>query len=141
MGHRTTSDLPIEADIVIVGSGITGASAARFLAEDARAKDLSMVMLDAREACWCATGRVCQAIRTLPLPHYSALTMLLLHFIERRPLSASSLLLDSRRRGFRSQKLQHRQVLHREPQRPVRVALVNRLQDLLDRAISESGRW
>ena len=64
MGHRTTSDLPIEADIVIIGSGITGASAARFLAEDARAKDLSMVMLDAREACWCATGRVCQAMRT-----------------------------------------------------------------------------
>ena len=65
MGHRTTSDLPTEADIVIVGSGITGASAARFLTEDARAKDLSMVMLDAREACWCATGRVCQAIRIL----------------------------------------------------------------------------
>ena len=60
--------------------------------------------------------------------------------IERRPLSASSLLFDPRRRGFRSQKLQHRQVLHRGTQRPVRVALVNRLQDLLDRAISESSR-
>ncbi len=58
LGHRTTVDLPSEADIVIVGSGITGASAARFLAEDGRAKDLSVVMLDAREACWGATGRV-----------------------------------------------------------------------------------
>lgn len=59
LGHRTTPDLPAEVDIVIVGSGITGASAARFLAEDPRAKGRSIVMLDAREACWCATGRVC----------------------------------------------------------------------------------
>lgn len=58
LGHRTTPNLPPTADIVIVGSGITGASAARFLAEDARAKDLSIVMLEAREACWGATGRV-----------------------------------------------------------------------------------
>ena len=57
LGHRTTSDLPEEADVVIIGSGITGTSAARFLAEDARAKDLSIVMLEAREACWGATGR------------------------------------------------------------------------------------
>ena len=59
LGHRTTPVLPTEADIVIVGSGITGTSAARFLAEDARARELNVVMLDAREACWCATGRVC----------------------------------------------------------------------------------
>ena len=58
LGHRTTADLPSEADIVIIGSGITGASAARFLAEDDRAKGLSIVMLEAREACWGATGRV-----------------------------------------------------------------------------------
>ena len=58
MNHRTTSDLPHYADIVIVGSGITGASAARYLAEDARANRLSIVMLEAREACWGATGRV-----------------------------------------------------------------------------------
>lgn len=61
LGHRTTPDLPTEADIIIVGSGITGASAARFLAEDTRAKGLTIVMLDAREACWCATGRVRRA--------------------------------------------------------------------------------
>lgn len=57
LGHRTTSDLPIKADIVIIGSGITGASVARYLSEDARAKNLSIVMLEAREACWGATGR------------------------------------------------------------------------------------
>ncbi len=58
LGHRTTPDLPAHADVVIVGSGITGASASRFLAEDERAKGLSIVMLEAREACWGATGRV-----------------------------------------------------------------------------------
>jgi cation diffusion facilitator CzcD-associated flavoprotein CzcO len=58
LGHRTTEQLPEEADIVIVGSGITGTSAARYLSEDARAKGKRIVVLDAREACWCATGRV-----------------------------------------------------------------------------------
>ena len=65
MGHRTTPDLPEETDIVIIGSGITGASVARYFAEDARAKDLKIVMLEAREACWGATGRNgghCQAL-------------------------------------------------------------------------------
>ena len=58
IGHRTTEDLPAEADIVIVGSGITGTSAASYLAEDARANGKSIVVLEAREACWGATGRV-----------------------------------------------------------------------------------
>ena len=58
LGHRTTAALPAEADVVIVGSGITGASVARYLSEDARAKHMSVVMLEAREACWGATGRV-----------------------------------------------------------------------------------
>jgi hypothetical protein len=59
-GHRTTEELPSQADIVIVGSGITGTSAARYLAEDERAKGKSIVLLEAREACWGATGRVNQ---------------------------------------------------------------------------------
>jgi hypothetical protein len=58
IGHRTTPELPSSADIVIVGSGITGASIARFLADDERAKNKSIVMLEAREACSGATGRV-----------------------------------------------------------------------------------
>lgn len=58
LGHRTTEKLPEEADVVIVGSGITGASAARYLDEDGSKK--SVVMLEAREACWGATGRVCK---------------------------------------------------------------------------------
>lgn len=64
-GHRSTRDLPKTADVVIIGSGITGTSAAYHLltgtngekSEDT--KGLSVVMLEAREACWGATGRVC----------------------------------------------------------------------------------
>jgi len=58
LGHRTTKTLPSEADFVIIGSGISGAFAAHFLQQDARGKDLKVVMLEAREACWGATGRV-----------------------------------------------------------------------------------
>ncbi|XP_044717172.1 FAD dependent oxidoreductase domain-containing protein [Hirsutella rhossiliensis] len=53
LGHRTTARVPAEADVVVVGSGITGAFAARRLAEAGRA----VLMLEAREACWGATGR------------------------------------------------------------------------------------
>jgi glycine/D-amino acid oxidase-like deaminating enzyme len=42
---------------VIIGSGISGASAARYLREEENGKDLDIVMLEAREACWGATGR------------------------------------------------------------------------------------
>ncbi|KAI1762380.1 FAD dependent oxidoreductase [Hypoxylon sp. FL1150] len=55
IGHRTTKELPRSADVVIVGSGITGSFAAHFLKE--KRPDLSIVMLEAREACWGATGR------------------------------------------------------------------------------------
>lgn len=57
LNHRTTSSLPETCDIVIIGSGITGASVARYLAQDDRMRGLSVVMLEAREACWGATGR------------------------------------------------------------------------------------
>lgn len=58
LGHRTTESLPTEADLVIVGSGLSGTSAAHFLREDEAGKNLKVVMLEAREACWGATGRV-----------------------------------------------------------------------------------
>lgn len=63
MGHRTTRDLPSEANVVIVGSGITAAGAAwrllRNPVSQARQGEQppSVVMLEAREACWGATGR------------------------------------------------------------------------------------
>lgn len=58
LGHRTTEKLPLRADVVIIGSGIAGTSAAHWLAESGKGKDLNVVMLEAREACWGATGRV-----------------------------------------------------------------------------------
>lgn len=54
LGYRTTIDLQPTADVVIVGSGITGTFAAQELVSGGR----GVVMLEAREACWGATGRV-----------------------------------------------------------------------------------
>ena len=48
--------LPRYVDVVIVGSGITGTSAARTLVKDG-GKNLKVLMLEARQACSGATGR------------------------------------------------------------------------------------
>ncbi|KAH7120377.1 FAD dependent oxidoreductase [Dactylonectria estremocensis] len=53
MGHRTTTHIPGHADVVVIGSGITGTFAAQTLVADGR----EVLMLEAREACWGATGR------------------------------------------------------------------------------------
>lgn len=58
LGHRTTKDLPPTADVVVVGSGITGAFAAKELKEAPGGADKRVLLLEAREACWGATGRV-----------------------------------------------------------------------------------
>ena len=81
LGHHTTKDLPPTADVVVIGSGITGAFAARELVAGGR----GVVMLEAREACWGATGRV-----SLP-PLYMCMQYTIgadLTVIEWRPLSA-----------------------------------------------------
>jgi hypothetical protein len=57
IGFRSSENLPEYADVVVVGCGITGASAARFLCE--QDSGLRVVVLEAREVCWGATGRVC----------------------------------------------------------------------------------
>jgi len=67
LGHRTTEALPTRADVVVVGSGITGAFAARFLKENL-AKDGLVLMLEAREACWGATGRVSGFLHLVDFP-------------------------------------------------------------------------
>jgi hypothetical protein len=66
LNHRTTKDLPPVVDVVVVGSGIVGAFAAWRLLQDGQGGELSgarrnvqnVLMLEAREACWGATGRV-----------------------------------------------------------------------------------
>lgn len=54
LGHRTTERLPASADVIVIGTGIAGAFAARELVAQGR----KVLMLEAREACWGATGRV-----------------------------------------------------------------------------------
>ena len=53
--HRTSPQLPETADVVVIGSGISGVFASMKLLEES---GLKVVMLEAREACWGATGRV-----------------------------------------------------------------------------------
>jgi choline dehydrogenase-like flavoprotein len=143
-GHRTTEKLPAEADIVIVGTGISGTSAARYLTEDDRANGKSIVVLDAREACWCATGRV-SSLRPIH-EHSTAYSCILEHgastlfqcntpsyskrrtkqstdwTIERRPLPASTVRSWLRSSSIRTSKRHRRTLLHRIEQRALRVA-------------------
>ncbi|KAL6415341.1 Gamma-glutamylputrescine oxidoreductase [Ilyonectria robusta] len=80
LGHRTTQELPAAADIVVVGSGITGAFAARELVNGGR----SVLMLEAREACWGATGRNgghCQPLIYAAPPHISRFELATYRFL------------------------------------------------------------
>ena len=56
--HQTTTELPKEADILIIGGGYVGASAAyRLLAENPQSPTPQVVLVEARELCSGATGR------------------------------------------------------------------------------------
>ncbi|RSH90384.1 hypothetical protein EHS25_000989 [Saitozyma podzolica] len=55
LDHRTTETLPAAADVVIIGSGITGTLCALELLQGP--EKVSVVMLEARELCSGATGR------------------------------------------------------------------------------------
>ena len=57
--HRSTPDLPLYSDIVIIGSGYTGATCAYYLykTEHPNKASLTVTMLEARETCSGATGR------------------------------------------------------------------------------------
>jgi hypothetical protein len=77
LGHRTTSDLPKFVETIIIGSGITGASAARYLDLLYDKKDL--LMLESREACWGATGRVSEAKARSHLAYHKCFIILVVH--------------------------------------------------------------
>ncbi|KEQ78034.1 FAD dependent oxidoreductase, partial [Aureobasidium namibiae CBS 147.97] len=61
LGHRSTESLPQRVDVVVIGSGISGASVVHHIfndfdnGEDANNPDV--LVLEAREVCWGATGR------------------------------------------------------------------------------------
>ncbi|KAJ5201128.1 hypothetical protein N7449_005931 [Penicillium cf. viridicatum] len=56
--HQTTPDLPEETDILIIGGGYVGSSAAyRLLAENPQNPTPRVVLVEARELCSGATGR------------------------------------------------------------------------------------
>ncbi|KAK8866191.1 hypothetical protein IAR55_001342 [Kwoniella newhampshirensis] len=56
LDHRTTEELPKEAEVVIIGSGITGSLTALTLLQSPNPPK-SVVVLEARELCSGATGR------------------------------------------------------------------------------------
>ncbi|KAL1869189.1 hypothetical protein VTK73DRAFT_3325 [Phialemonium thermophilum] len=83
LGHRTTVDLPETADIVIIGSGITGSFAAHFL-KNGKAIDAKVLVLEAREACWGATGRNgghCQPLIYMSSPEVAKFELDTYHFL------------------------------------------------------------
>lgn len=53
---KHVSELPVYADVVVIGSGISGTSVARTLLSD-ELKPVEVVMLEARDICSGATGR------------------------------------------------------------------------------------
>lgn len=61
--HRSTKDLPTECDILIIGAGYSGVATAYHLLDN-NTTPPSVVILEAREACFGATGR--NGIPSLP---------------------------------------------------------------------------
>ena len=57
IANHIPSNIPTQADVVIIGSGITALSVARTLLLESRNKPLKLLMLEARETCSGATGR------------------------------------------------------------------------------------
>jgi monoamine oxidase len=55
--HQSTPELPTEADILIIGGGYVGASAAYHLLSDQKEAAPRVVLVEARELCSGATGR------------------------------------------------------------------------------------
>ena len=70
------SDLPEDADIVVIGSGITGTSFTYNLLT--RESGLRVVMLEARDACSGATGRLVTEYRTSAHPSTLSIGMVVI---------------------------------------------------------------
>lgn len=86
LGHRSTPDLPATADVVVVGSGITGAFACDALAAAGSPPDASVLLLEAREACFGATGRNgghCQPMVYSSTPDIAAFELATFRYLQR----------------------------------------------------------
>jgi lysine/ornithine N-monooxygenase len=62
LGYRTTESLPRKVDIVVIGSGISGASVVHHIFENSEdgekeVEKPDVLVLEARDVCWGATGR------------------------------------------------------------------------------------
>jgi cation diffusion facilitator CzcD-associated flavoprotein CzcO len=60
IGHRTTEEIPSDVDVVIIGAGMSGATTAYHLLKGHDPEEGNLprvVILEAREACYGATGR------------------------------------------------------------------------------------
>jgi glycine/D-amino acid oxidase-like deaminating enzyme len=81
--HRSHPQLPAEADVVIIGAGLTGASAAYYL-RDAATQGLRIVVLDRGFPACEASGRNAGNFELLPensIGTYDGLAMERLHFL------------------------------------------------------------
>lgn len=60
IGHRTTEAIPSDVDVVVIGAGMSGVATAYHLLKSHNPRRGALprvVMLEAREACYGATGR------------------------------------------------------------------------------------
>ncbi|EPE05090.1 fad dependent oxidoreductase [Ophiostoma piceae UAMH 11346] len=83
LGHRSTPELPAEADVVVIGSGITGSFAADKLVGSGDGG--SVLLLEAREACFGATGRNgghCQPMIYYSAPDVAGFELANFHFLD-----------------------------------------------------------
>ena len=55
--HRSSPDLPLKTDILIIGTGFSGVACAYYLTKDSPSPAPSITFLEARELCSGATGR------------------------------------------------------------------------------------
>ena len=80
IARHVPETLPVYVDVVVIGSGITGASTARTLLREGP-DDLKVLMIEARDACSGATGR-CVCMNVLPSVYVCLYNDITLFFIE-----------------------------------------------------------